>query len=126
MAESPHRRRPGTHTAKKPGKPRLKRDPQLWGLLAGALAAVGVFSHSVWSAWPQVVIHQPGLIIGVLLTFVISYALAGICAYLLIDLVERELSPSKKQGRAGKTGQASHSEDSAPVVEAPSAPDQRP
>lgn len=91
---------------RKPGRPTLKKDPQLWGLLVGSLAATGSYSYAVWSAWPHVVFYQPSVILGVLLTFVLSYALAGVCAYLLIDLVKRELAPSKKRGRAAKAGQA--------------------
>lgn len=126
MAQSTDKRRRAPYTARKPGRPKLKRDPQLWGLLIGSIAATGVYSYSVWNAWPHVVLFQPGVIIGVLLTFVISYALAGVCAYLLIDLVKRELAPPTRRSRISGAAQSGRQESSAPVAEAQNTPGQQP
>lgn len=126
MDQSTDKKPRAPHTARKPGRPKLKRDPQVWGLLTGSIAATGVYSYSVWSAWPHVVLFQPGVIIGVLLTFVISYALAGVCAYLLIDLVKRELTSSKRRGRAGTAAHTGQPEAGAPVAEARNTPGQQP
>ena len=82
----------GPYSKKKPGKPRLSRDPHRWGLVAACLTATGVFSYATWQAWPQSVFYQPKVLIGVMVVFVISYGLAGVSTFLLAEMLQRDLT----------------------------------
>jgi len=62
----------------------------VWGLLCGAATATAVLAYAAYRQWPDPVLVQPAVILGVLIAFVAGYGVAGVCAYLLAALVRKE------------------------------------
>jgi len=52
---------------------------------------VAVFGYAMYEQWPHAVVRQPAVVVGALIAFVVGYGVAGVCAYLLIGVLRREL-----------------------------------
>jgi hypothetical protein len=86
-------------------RPRLRKDPLAWGLLAGACTAVLILLSAMIRQYLGAVVTPGALLLWVLIAFVISYGTVGCFAFLVIQAAseasKNSVAHSPKQRHPG-------------------------